>query len=217
LTKNPKQAGFQYNLGNGFVALAEQEPYSGYDWYLTTAATRRKARSHFQQAISSDRDQSIASVALTNLGNALSKAHRWVEAYDAYARVLGHDGSNAMASTGAAKIFLRSMERGIGDRRVLQSVAARHLDRARLHPERISELAGARAHEQLSFWKRNSKAATHLISARPASTKFVARHRLALSPTIEAFSSHAHTAVQLKRNWCPSLIVGIGFLLRRLL
>ena len=187
VTASPKQADFHYNLGNGLVALADLEPYTGYDWYLITAATRREGRSNFQQAISSDNNHRIVSVALTNLGSALWKAHRWAEAYDAYARALTHDGSNAMASTGAAKVLLRCAARGIGDKQVLQSVAARHLETARLHPERIAELAGVRAQEQLSKLLQKQLAGGEPPDLSQASEyeKFVAVHRLALSPTIE--------------------------------
>jgi tetratricopeptide (TPR) repeat protein len=187
LAKTPKQAEFPHNLANGLIALADQEPFTGHDWYPATAATRREARSHFQQAISSDNNQSILSVALTNLGNSLWKAYRWVEAYDAYTSALRHDRSNAVAATGAAKVLLRCIARGIGDKNVLQSVAARHLGIARLHPERLAELASARAQKQLSELLEKP-----LLGGEPSDLsraseyeKFVARYRLALSPTIE--------------------------------
>jgi tetratricopeptide (TPR) repeat protein len=187
LVKSPKHADLHYNLGNGLVGLADLEPYAGYDWYLTTAAARREGRSCFQQAISATGNHQIRSVALTNLGNALGKAHRWAEAYDAYARALAQDGSNAMASTGAAKILLRCIARGIGDKKVLQSVAARHLEKAKLHPGRIAELAGARAQQQLSkLLQKPLEGRTQPdLSHASAYEKFIAAHRLALSPTID--------------------------------
>jgi tetratricopeptide (TPR) repeat protein len=187
LARSPKEASHHYNLGNGLMALADQEPYTGNTWYLKTADTRRRARSHFQKAISSRDNAAVFSTAFTNLGNALLRAHRWVEAYDAYAGALKHDNSNAVAATGAAKILLRCVARGIGDKRILQSVAARHLKTANLHPERLADLAGARAQKQLAQLLK-----TRLPSRKPPKLKyandyekFVARHRLALSPTIE--------------------------------
>jgi tetratricopeptide (TPR) repeat protein len=187
LVKSPKEASYHYNVGNGLVALADQEPYSGYDWYLTTAAIRREARNHFQQAISSDNNHPVLSVAQTNLANALWKAHRWVEAYDAYTKALSYDKSNAVAATGAAKVLLRCVERGIGDKNVLRSVAARHLTTARLHPEKLAELAGTRAQNQLSklLNRRLRGGKPPDLSKASEYEKFVARHRLALSPTIE--------------------------------
>ena len=186
-TASPKEAGYHYNLGNGLVALADQEPHSGNDWYLATAATRREARSHFQQAASSDDSGQIRSVALTNLGNALGRAHRWVEAYDAYSKALAHDASNAVASTGAARVLLSCIARGIGEKPVLQSVATRHLEDAKRHPGRIAELAGARAEKQLAklLEKQRGAGSPPDLSAATEYEKFVSVHRLALSPTIE--------------------------------
>ena len=186
-TAHPQEAGFRYNLGNGLVALADQEPYGGYDWYLTTAASRREARSQFQQAISAENNSEIISQTLTNLGNALWRSHRWVEAYDAYTKALAHDSSNAVASTGAARLLLRCAARGLGNKQILQSVAARHLRTAKLHPQRIAELAGARAQEQLSklLQKKLRGGRMPNLSRAGKYEKFVAAHRLALSPTIE--------------------------------
>jgi tetratricopeptide (TPR) repeat protein len=187
VTASPKQADFHYNLANGLVAIADLAPYTGDDWYLTTATTRREGRSQYQQAMSSDKQHQILSVAQTNLGNALWKAHRWVEAYDAYARALAHDGSNAIASTGAAKVLLQCVARRIGDKQILQALAARHLDKARLHPEKIAELAGVKAQEQLSNLLQKQLGGGKLPDLSQASDyeKFVAIHRLALSPSIE--------------------------------
>jgi tetratricopeptide (TPR) repeat protein len=189
-TASPKQACLHYNLGNGLVALADLEPYADYDWYLTTAATRREGRAELQQAISSNKNHDILSVALTNLGNALWKAHRWVEAYDAYSQAMAHDSSNAVALTGAAKVLLRCVERGIGNKKTLESVAARHLTTARLHRQRIVQLAGATAQEQLTplLQKRPAGGIAPDLSRASKYEKFVAAHRLALSPTIEGLN-----------------------------
>jgi len=184
---DPEDAGSHYNLGNGLVALADLQPYQGFDWYLTTAEARRKARWLFQHAASRDTEGRILSRALTNLGNAFSRAHRWVEAYDAYGRVLEHDGKNGVALTGAAKILLRCIERGIGNAKTLRCVAARHLSAARQHPETIKELVGSRAHEDLAkLFEQPAEAGTPPdLRGATDYEKFVARYRLALSPTIE--------------------------------
>ncbi len=187
LSHDPEQANLHYNLGNGLIALADEEPYAGFDWYLTTAETRRKARTHFQRAVSLDHRREISSVALTNLGNALWKAHRWAEAYDTYTRALQYDSTNAVAATGAVKVLLRCVKHSIGDREVLLSVAARHLENARQHPSRIAELAGRRAFDDLSKLLQSPLRGGRLPDLSHASDyeKFVASHRLALSPTIE--------------------------------
>jgi hypothetical protein len=120
----------------------------------------------------------------------LWKTHRWVEAYDAYTEALARDGSNAIASTGAAKVLLRCVARGLGDKHVLQSVAARHIKNARLHPERIAELAGVRAQEQLSklLQKPLRGGKPPDLSQASEYEKFVLLHRLALSPTVEGLN-----------------------------
>jgi tetratricopeptide (TPR) repeat protein len=185
--KSPKEASYHYNLGNSLMALADLEPSSGSQWYLDTAETRRQARGHFQKAISAGKDSAVLSTAFTNLGNALLRAHRWVEAYDAYSSALEHDNSNAVAATGAARVLLQCVARGIGDGRILQSLAAHHLKTANLHSQRLAALAGIRAQKQLAQLMQ-----TRLLSYKPAELKkasdyekFVVRHRLALSPTIE--------------------------------
>lgn len=186
--KSPNDGAFHYNLGNGLVALADQEKYASLDWYLTTASLRREARNEFQLAVSAPKPGETVAVALTNLGNSLARAHRWVEAYDAYAKALTHDASNSIASTGAAKILLRCIARGIGERKILKAVAARHVARAKTHAPRIVELAGAKAEAHLAKllnWKPSGGIDLDLSKATNYE-KFVAKHRLALSPTIEA-------------------------------
>jgi tetratricopeptide (TPR) repeat protein len=187
LAKSPGDASYHYNLGNGLTALADLESFADSQWYLKTAETRRRARSHFQKAISSDQHSAVLSTSFTNLGNALFKAHRWVEAYDAYHCALDHDNSNAVAATGAARVLLRCVERGIGDRHILQAVAARHLKTANLHPQRLAALAGIRAEKQLAHLMQTRLPTCKPPDLRNASDyqKFVARHRLALSLTIE--------------------------------
>jgi hypothetical protein len=180
-------AALHYNLANGLIALADRQAYQGYDWYLTTAARRQRARWHFQKAASSTSNEDISGRALTNLGNAFWKAHRWVEAYDAYSRALEHDSSNGVALTGAAKILLRCIDLQIGDVEVLRSVAARHLNAARKHQARIKELIGNSAFEDLMklFDQPRKIGEVPDLSGASHYEKFVARHRLALSPTIE--------------------------------
>lgn len=34
---NPEDAVSHYNLGNGLIAFADQQPYKSFDWYLITA------------------------------------------------------------------------------------------------------------------------------------------------------------------------------------
>ena len=187
LNDSSNKAAFHYNLGNGLSALADQESFKDNSWYLDTATTRREARSHLQAAISSEDNEDVLSTAFTNLGNALLTAHRWVEAYDAYSNALARDASNAVASTGAAKILLRCIRRGMGDKNILRSIAVRHLRIANLHADRLAELAGTRAQNQLADLLKTDLPDSKPPNLQKASDyeKFVARHRLALSPTID--------------------------------
>jgi tetratricopeptide (TPR) repeat protein len=187
LSESPKEASFHYNLANGLMALADQQSHEGSMWYLDTASVRSEGRSHLQKAISSKDSAPVLSTAFANLGNALIRSHRWVEAYDAYTKALGHDRSNAIASTGAARVLLRCSNRRIGNKRILLSVAARHLKAASLDAGRIAELAGKRAQDELAPLLQMQLPNSDLpdLSAAGDYEKFVARHRLALSPTIE--------------------------------
>lgn len=183
----PQRADLQYNLANGLIALADQEPFKGFDWFLATGAVRQEARSHFHKALSLKGAEKIASVTLTNLGNALWKGHRWVEAYDSYIEALNYDATNGVAATGAVKILLGCRDRGIGNPKILLCVAARHLRAARKHPKRIRELAGAHAYKELSGLLKQRVRGGQMPSLNHASPyeRFVATYRLALSPTIE--------------------------------
>jgi tetratricopeptide (TPR) repeat protein len=183
----PEQADLAYNLGNALFALADQESYSGFDWYLTTAEIRREARSLFQRAVSLGQDHRISSQALTNLGNALWKGHRWAEAYDAYSRALEDDPTIAVASAGAVKVLQRCLERGIGDPEILGVVIARHLDCVRKNQTRIGELAGMHAQVELTklLDRHVDEGSLPDLSKANEYVRFVAFHRLALSPTIE--------------------------------
>jgi len=187
VAESPEEAGFHYNLANGLLVLADLQPYAGSTWYLETAPIRSEARSHLEKAISSKDNAPVISKAFANLGNALIRSRRWVEAYDAYTSALECDRSNAIASTGAAKILLRCADRGIGNRRILLSVAARHLKAANVHPGRIAELAGKLAQDELTPLLQMQLPESDPPDLTGASDyeKFVARHRLALSPTIE--------------------------------
>jgi tetratricopeptide (TPR) repeat protein len=191
----PADGGLHYNIGNGLVALADQEPYASFDWYLQTAETRREGRGYLRRALTLDKCAKVGSMSLTNLGNAFWKAHRWAEAYDAYSNALMQDTTNAVASTGAVKVLLRCAKCGIGDRKVLFAVAARHLQNARQHPHRIRELAGLQAYnELLKLLQEDMDGGDPPDLSRATDyERFVAKHRLTLCPTIEGLD------VSLKR------------------
>lgn len=187
LDSDPDRGDLQYSLANGLAAKADLLSYSGPAWYCETADLRREARHLYRFAGEGEAGSFIASQSLTNLGNALIKAYRFVEAYDCYLSALKNDPSNGVALTGAAKILLRFANEGTGDRDVLLGVAARHLRTARENPDRIRELAGERAYKQLSELMETEIAggAPPDLSLATDYQRFVVKHRLALAPTIE--------------------------------
>lgn len=187
LDSDPDRGDLKYNLANGLAAQADLVSYSGPEWYCETADLRRKARHLYRFAEEGETGSFIASQSLTNLGNALIKAYRFVEAYDCYLSALKYDPSNGIALTGAAKILLRFANEGAGDRDVLLGVAARHLRTARENPDKIRELAGERAYKHLSELMETEIAsgAPPDLSSASGYQRFVAKHRLALAPTIE--------------------------------
>lgn len=187
LDSDPNRGDLQYCLANGLTGKTDLLSYTGPAWYCETADLRRKARHLYRFAEEGEAGSFIAPQALTNLGNALIKAYRFVEAYDCYLSALKKDPSNGVALTGAAKILLRFANEGTGDRDVLLGVAARHLRTARENPDRIRELAGERAYKQMSELME-----TEIVGGAPPDLssatdyqRFVAKYRLALAPTIE--------------------------------
>lgn len=181
----------RYNLANGLVTLADIEIFIDIDWYLKTSLLRREARSLFGGVVSSNADEGLQSTAATNLANAFWKAHRWAEAYDAYIEALRYDPTNAIASTGAARVLLRCARFGLGDPSVLMAVAQRHIERSKVNEQRLRELGGARAHKELSklFEAELPGGAYPDLSNADEYQRFVAHNRLALSPTIEGLDS----------------------------
>lgn len=187
LNNDPNRGDLQYCLANGFAGKADLTSFSGPEWYCKTADLRRKARYYFRDAVEGKTGASIASQAFTNLGNSLIKAYRFIEAYDSYLSALNHEPTNGIALTGATKILLRFADEGTGDRDVLLGVAARHLKTAKANPERIRELAGERAYADLSKLLE-----VEIIGGAPPDLtlatdyqRFVSKHRLALTPTLE--------------------------------
>jgi len=190
LEANPDRADIEYCLANGLTVMADLVGYSGSEWFLQTAELRRKARHLYQSSGSREYAAEITSQAFTNLGNALLRAYRFVEAYDYYLRALEVDRTNGIALTGAARVLLWFAQKGIGDRDILLGVAAQHLKTARESPERIRELAGAEAYKALSKLLQTEVSGSNPPDLSSASDyqRFVAKHRLALTPTIEGLA-----------------------------
>jgi len=188
--ERPEQFDRLFSLANGLSALADLVPYTGVQWYLVTAPTRERARALLQRAAEGEPSGDVQGRAYTNLGNALIKAYRFVEAYDCYVRALSKDPTNTVASTGAARILLTFAGQGLGDKDALLTVANHHLRYARENPERLRQLAGAKAFEALEplLKQRFPDIPVVDLSKVPAYQRFVAEHRLALALTIDGLA-----------------------------
>jgi hypothetical protein len=94
------------------------------------------------------------------------------------------------------------VERRVGDAAVLLAVAARHVQRARENPNRIKDLAGEGAFDALRALLETDIEGGEAPDLSNATDyeKFVARHRLALSPTIEGLD------LSLKRWDCLRIV-----------
>lgn len=195
LASSPGRIDIQYNLANALGTECQLTPYKDPSWYLETLQTRLSARAAYQKVLDSGVDNDYRARAYTNLGNELWRAHRWVEAYDAYLAALTTDPTNVVASTGAVKVLLRARDLGIGDPATAEAVAARHLRNAAGGRDRIRELAGERAvaeFDRLQGLGLTGGEPPDLSNAGDYE-RFVADHRLTLAPTIEGLD------VSLKR------------------
>ncbi len=203
-TEYPDKVYFKYNLANGLTALADLDPYEGRSWYLKTSLWRQRAKGLYQCCAEADTDRDLRARAQTNLGNALLKAFRFIEAYDCYSRALEFDSTNTVAAAGAARVLLSYAASGIGDQETLLVAANEHLHYARRNPERFRELAGERAFTEFAPLLQHSFPTLQRADLKKATAyqRFVRDHRLALSPTIEGLD------ISLKR-WDSLRLPGI--------
>lgn len=180
------------SLANGYGARVDTIQYDGPGWYMTTKNDRMSSCKLYRQVPASDTDSDLSSRAMANLGNRLLRAFRFVEAYDYYMQSLSYDSTNDVALTGAARILLYHTPHRIGSSDVLQAVAAKHLRKVNI--ERLRLLAGRKAADE---WRPIVETHSH-GGELPDLTKandyelFVAKHRLALVPTIEGLDLNMH-------------------------
>lgn len=187
VAEHPRQPHAQYCLANGLIALADLQTYEDRKWYLKTASLRRRAKGLYQYCVEAEADSELRGRAHTNLGNALFRAFRFVEAYDCYSRALTIDPTNTVAAAGAVRILLSYAARGVGEKETLLATADEHLRYARENPERFRELAGERAFAEFAPLLQRSfpEAQRPDFSKATAYQLFVRDHRLALAPTVE--------------------------------
>ncbi|MDA2933326.1 LA2681 family HEPN domain-containing protein [Acidobacteria bacterium AH-259-D05] len=182
-----------YNLANGLSALAQATKPEDQPWFLATSDLRREARQLFQQAADGADDyvlRSIRSGAYTNQANLLAQSYRWAEAYDAYKLALSYDPENGIASSGLAKIILGCLKRGLGSKDWLGKLAAKYIRLARSSGARTHEYGGERALRVVESLNLDNQLEINFPDLSQATdyAQFVARHRLALSLTLEGLN-----------------------------
>jgi hypothetical protein len=130
----------------------------------------------------------LATQALTNLGNALDKAHRWAEAYDAYVEALRVDATNGVASGCAAQVLWRCVRLGVGDRERVTTLAHAYGRHSHDNAETVLRYGGQHAVD--TFAKLPVSEPSAVPPPIPAGLddyrSFVVRNRLVLTPFVEA-------------------------------
>lgn len=186
----PEEPSYRYNLANGLIAIADLEGTALPRWYLATRNLRQEAR-ELLDSVRGCGQPELETQALTNLGNALSRSHRWSEAYDAYVAALATDPSNGVAAGCAAQMLQRGVSAGVGNAARMQLVASRYAAIAKANRERVVKFAGASAAETFARLPGGEPGDVGPeLSGASAYVRFVARHHLALVPTIEGLDPH---------------------------
>lgn len=186
-----------YNIANGHDLLGRFDPDLDIDWIewmQRTAEDRWLARAGFQ-AVASDpaSPPDDPTRALTNLGNALSKAYRWVEAYDVYLDALKYDPQNGMASGNAALALFTCHTRGLANEATLP-LAAWYRNHALRNADRAREFGGqaaVRAFGGISELDSVAQKGPADHSNLRGLVRFAALERLALVPMIEALDPNS--------------------------
>lgn len=203
----PQKGGLAYNLANALDASARLDKTKRPDWFLVTADVRRQGRAHLGQAADAmgRDDTAVASQVLTNLGNSLDAAYRWIEAFESYQRALELYPDNGVASGCAAEMLFRVSTEGVlGHQPHLADVAQRLAHHAKRNSETVIKFAGPAAVKAFNRLpsKMGGLARVDLGKKPSAYERFVADNRLLLSPILEGLGRN-------KRRWDDAHIRGI--------
>ncbi len=143
---------------------------------------------------------------MTNLGNSLDAAHRWIEAYECYQSALDMFPKNGVASGCAARVLLRVASIGnLRHSEHLADVALKLAHHSKEHADTTAALAGPDAASKFAeLPSRAGKLATSKLRDEVSDYEaFVARNRLILSPILEGLG-HA------QKRWDDAHIKGIS-------
>lgn len=194
-----------YNLANALGALAVLDQTKLPERYLQTAALRLESRALYGSSAKALRKKhaEIATQCLTNVANALDYAFRWIEAFEAYADALAIYPENGVASGAAAEVLLRvsrtGRQRGAEHLRTEALRLARH---SQHHADTVRAFAGEDAVQAFSRLPSQGAPPRRVTKERLSGyQRFVARHRLALSPVVHGLKP--------LRRWDDLQVTGI--------
>jgi hypothetical protein len=188
----PDDGGLTYNLANAISCQAQLDEPKGADWYLRTATLRRKARALYGESAKTleEKDARLASQVMTNLGNSLGAAHRWIEAFEAYQAALALCPDNGMASGSAAGVLVRIARlQMFGHEPHLRDLAARLAHHAKAHRDTVLEFGGPAAAATFEKLKSHpGDLVAPLLADVTDFERFAAERRLLLSPILEGIA-----------------------------
>ncbi|MFA7478844.1 MAG: LA2681 family HEPN domain-containing protein [Acidimicrobiia bacterium] len=173
-----------YNLANGLEALATLDSTAVPNWYLVTHQYRFRARSLYWK--SSKEMSPLTSRSLTNLGNSLSTAHRWIEAYSYFRRACRGQKSFGPAALQAAILIRHRLQRPWHTEE-LPSLYRYYLDLALARKSEILEVCGEpgiRGLDNLPSIEIEPWSPPANVAEDPYRA-FVIENRLMLSPLLE--------------------------------
>lgn len=198
-----------YNLANALSRRAQLDQPYGLEWYLRTAAIRSRARALNWMAANQleDEDPILASQVVTNLGNDLEAAHRWLEAFECYQEALRLYPRNGVASGNAARALFRVAQNDTFEHQThLFHIAHQLAQHCKENLDVVALFAGPQAVS--TYQELPSESWQESESTReepPVSSEyevFVAEHRLFLAPILEG---PAHD----RRRWDDAYIRSI--------
>lgn len=171
-----------YNLANGLDSLSLLDRTPTPDWYLATHHARFRARRFFWDSFQAASQPALRLQALTNLGNSLSRAHRWIEAYDCYSRACQVDSANGPA---ALQLALLTSRRSVAPE--ASPLARYYWELAMGQRAQILAVCGPQAVTQLEDLPVPEVASWKPVTNAELSPyrHFILRHRLMLAPAFE--------------------------------
>ena len=152
-------------------------------------------RTFFEVGSSTIADPRTRSAAYCNLGNMLDHSGRWAEAYDFYLRALEADPRNGNAAGNLAQLLRTRIDTGIGQTGHIAAVYNKYVALAQDLLEGTLEFASARGAERWDQLEPTDSAGhlSHGLEDLDAINgeyrRWVAHHRLALSPAVEGLGT----------------------------